>query len=88
MLVTFPGDLLPSAMFYMPRPIFTGMMLHPELQQLWKEVASQSGADPENGVKGGFNGLGSAVSTPSTQAPSSWTNGLNSNYLPAGKPKD
>ncbi|KAK3101504.1 hypothetical protein FSP39_004074 [Pinctada imbricata] len=61
-----------------------GMMLHPELQQLWKEVASQSGADPENGVKGGFNGLGSTVSTPSTQAPSAWTNGLNSNYLPAG----
>ena len=72
-------------MFLMTRPLFPGMMLPPELQELWKNVAAQSGLDPENGLKGSFNGLGSVGTTPTSQAPPTWPNGLGSSFIPPGK---
>ncbi|CAC5419517.1 FOXP2_4 [Mytilus coruscus] len=56
-----------------------GMMSPVEIQQLWKEVAAQSGLQDES--KAHFNGLNSTRSqTPTSQALPTWTNGV-ANHL-------
>jgi hypothetical protein len=68
------------AMFFLTRPFFyppAGMMSPTEIQQLWKEVAAQSGLEGDQ--KSPFNGL----TTPNTSSQGPWSNGLTSEgFLP------
>jgi len=85
--------VLPVSMMTGAPFIFPGMMSPAEIQQLWKEVASQSGL--EDSMKNTFNGVhmpsslagGLPVLPTSSQAPptSTWSsNGIAENYLSQG----
>lgn len=66
--------------------LFPGMMSPAEIQQLWKEVASQSGLDES--MKTALNGSLSGSQTPSSQAAahglSLGSNGVTDSYLLSG----
>lgn len=74
-----------TIMFFLTRPFLypPGMMSPTEIQQLWKEVAAQSGL--ESDPKSPFNGL--TAHNPSTTQGPAWPNGLSPDgFLPgAGK---
>lgn len=74
----------------MPRPyLLPGMMSPGEIQQLWKEVASQSGLDDslmKNNVNGAVSSSLSSGLTSLPTPPTSWTsNGIAENYLSPGR---